>query len=199
MKSFFVLILIGFAAWVTAPTRTYAQGAITLPRSLDQLTEESAVIVHGYVVSCKVEPHPKLKNLMTEVVALRVVETYKGQPRKNLEFRQYVWDLRARVSGGEYHKGQELLLLLRPVSEYGLTSPVGLEQGRFQVSRDGRGQMVAVNGRGNFGLFDSVEQRARRRGMQLTPRTLALARKTTAGPIALADLEDAIRTFAGGR
>ena len=51
MKSFFVLILIGFAAWVTVPRQTYAQGAITLPRSLDQLTEESAVIVHGYVVS----------------------------------------------------------------------------------------------------------------------------------------------------
>jgi len=200
MKSLFALILFAFASLAPMPTRSYAQqGAATLTRSLDQLTEEAAVIVHGYVVSTKVEPHPKLKNLMTDVVSLRVVETYKGQPQKNLVFRQYVWDFRARVGGVEYHKGQELLLLLRPVSEYGLTSPVGLEQGRFQISRDRKGQMVAVNGRGNFGLFNSVEQRALKRGMQLSPRTLAMARKTTAGPMPLADLEDAIRTFAGVR
>jgi hypothetical protein len=136
---------------------------------------------------------------MTEVVSLRVVETYKGRTQKKLVFRQYVWDLGAQANSADYHKGQELVLLLRPVSEYGLTSPVGLEQGRFQISRDRKGQITAINGRGNLGLFNSVEPRARNQGVQLSAKTLALARKTTAGPIPLADLEEAIRTFAGVR
>jgi hypothetical protein len=76
---------------------------------------------------------------------------------------------------------------------------VGLEQGRFQISRDRKGQITAINGRGNLGLFNSVEPRARNQGVQLSAKTLALARKTTAGPIPLADLEEAIRTFAGVR
>src|SRR5262250_2509151 len=51
--------------------------ARTLARSIDQLIEESDVIVHGSVVSSKIEPHPQLKNLMTVVVTMNVKETYK--------------------------------------------------------------------------------------------------------------------------
>jgi hypothetical protein len=175
------------------------QDAITLPRALDQLTEEAAVIVHAFVVSTKIEPHPKLNNLTTMVVSLRVVDTYKGTPQRTLMFRQYIWDLRAQLGAAEYRKGQELILLLGPVSEYGLTSPVGLEQGRFKILRDRKGKAFAANGRGNYGLFNSVERRAVMKGEQLSPRTLALTKQSTVGPIPLADLEDAIRTFARAR
>jgi hypothetical protein len=179
-----------------AMVRSHAQSAArTLPRGLDQLTEEADVIVHGYVLSTKVEPHPQLSNLMTTVVSMSVTDTYKGKPQKSIVFRQYIWDLHGQFGAAEYHKGEELLLLLGPASEYGLTSPVGLEQGRFRVLRDGKGKVVAVNGRGNLGLFDSVEQRARARGLQLSPRTAALAKQPQAGPVPLADLADAIRTF----
>ena len=92
-----------------------------------------------------------------------------------------------------------MVLLLGPVSEYGLTSPVGLEQGRFRVSLDKKGQAVAVNGRGNQGLFNSVEDRARAKGLQLSAHTLAAIKRRDAAPLSLADLEDAIRTFARNR
>ena len=197
-RSFFAgMLTLVFLAAATAPA--FAQQAVTIPRGLDQLTEEAAVIVHGYVISAKVEPHPQFKNLMTAVVTMRVIDSYKGNPPKTLVFRQYLWDLRARLGPAEYGKGQELVVLLRPVSEYGLTSPVGLEQGRFRIMRDRKGQATAVNGRGNLGLFDSVEQRARSRGVQLSPRTTALVRKNGTRPLTLSDLEDAIRTFAGTR
>src|SRR5690242_6421421 len=123
---------------VCLPSSLFAQSsARTVQRSLDQLTTEADVIVHGYVTSARFEPHPQLRNLMTVVVTMKVIETWKGPARKTITFRQYVWDLnQQKAAAGGYGKGQELLLLLRPVSEYGLTSPAGLEQGRFLISRD---------------------------------------------------------------
>lgn len=186
---------------VCLPSSFFAQSsARTVPRSLDQLTAEADLIVHGYVTSARFEPHPQLRNLMTVVVTMRIAETYKGPPRKTITFRQYVWDLnQQKAAAGDYGKGQELLLLLRPVSEYGLTSPVGLEQGRFLISRDHLGNVTALNGRGNVGLFNSVAQRAQTRGLHLSPHTLAVAQQHRAGPIKLNDLKEAIRSFVGTR
>jgi len=174
-------------------------GARTVARSLDQLTKEADVIVHGYVTSVKLEPHPQLRNLTTTVVSIDVKDIYKGKPRKSIVFRQYVWDIVPHRNASEYSKGEELVLLLGPVSEYGLTSPVGLEQGRFRVYTDSRGQTVTVNGRGNRDLFRSVLERANAQGIQLSPRTAAMASHGQGGPVPLADLGDAIRTFAGTR
>ena len=140
-----------------------------------------------------------LRNLMTVVVTMRIVETYKGPARKTITFRQYVWSLDESQGATEYGKGQELLLLLRPVSEYGLTSPVGLGQGRFLISTDRKGHVTAVNSRGNVGLFNSVAQRAQAHGLQLSPRVLTVAQQHRGGPIPLTDLQEAIRTFVGTR
>jgi hypothetical protein len=171
---------------------------MTVPRALDQLTSEAETIVHGSVVDARIEPHPKLKNLTTIVVSLRVQDTYKGTIRKSFSFRQYVWENPGREIS-TYRKGQEMILFLGPVSEYGLSSPVGLEQGRFQVLRNGKSAATALNGRGNAGLFNAVAQRAAAHQVALSARTADLARRNQAGPIALTDLEDAIRTFAGKR
>jgi len=171
------------------------QTARTMPRALDQLAEESVTIVHGFVISAVVEPHPQLKNLLTVLVTMKVESTLKGAPQKTFQFRQYIWDARDRAGSAGYLKGEELLLLLGPVSQYGLRSPVGLEQGRFRILRDNKGNAVALNGRGNMGLFQSVEERARTKGIQLSPKTTALIRTKVAGAVPLDDLKDALITL----
>ena|SRR6185312_12309324 len=172
------------------------RGALTAPRSIDQLSQEAAVIVHGHVVSAKVEPHPQLRNLMTVLVTMQVEETLKGTAGKSFQFRQYIWDLRDQIDAARYGKGEDLLLMLGPVSQYGLTSPVGLQQGRFRITQDASGQAMAVNGNGNLRLFEGTEQRAQARSLKLSSRVSSLARQPKAGPVPLSDLEDAIRTFA---
>lgn len=169
--------------------------ALTVSSPLDRLTREAHLIIRGHITSTRVEPHPQLTNLMTVVVSMNVEETLKGPARRTVEFRQYVWDIRDQGNAAGYVKGEELLLMLGPVSQYGLTSPVGLEQGRFRVSRD-KGQTTAINGRGNLGLFESIEQRARPQGMALSSRTVSLVRRRQPGPVPLTALQDAIRTFA---
>jgi hypothetical protein len=172
---------------------------MTSPQSIDQLSQEAALIVHGYVVSAKVEPHPQLHNLMTVLVTMNVQETLKGTAQKSIQFRQYIWDMRDQLDAAQYGKNEELLLLLGPVSQYGLRSPVGLEQGRFRITRDPSGNANAVNGRGNRNLFDTTAQRAAARGIKLSARTTALLRHPAPGPVSLADLEDTIRGFSGSK
>lgn len=152
--------------------------------------------MQGSVISTTVEPHPQLKNLMTVLVTMTVEDTLKGKPAKSIQFRQYIWDIRDQIDAARYSKGEELLLMLGPVSQYGLRSPVGLEQGRFRI-RYQNGQAVAENGRGNLNLFDFTEQRARARGLTLSRRTTAMMRQSHPGPVPLADLKDAIRALQG--
>lgn len=175
-------------------------GALTVSRGIDQLTQEADVIVHGYVTATRMEPHPQLRNLNTIVVTLQVKDTYKGISQKSLTFRQYVWDAKPQRELAEYGKHQELVLFLGPVSEYGLTSPVGLEQGRFRVYLDKSKKIVAANGRGNVGLFNSsVVTRAQANGVTLSPRILQNAQQAGPSSLLLSDLEDAVRAFARAR
>lgn len=172
------------------------RGAMTTPRSIDELTRESTLIVHGYVTSAKVEPHPQFRNLMTVFVTMNVDDTLKGTAHKTIQFRQYIWDIRDQIDAAQYGKSQELLLMLGPESQYGLRSPVGLEQGRFRITHDKSGQAMAVNGRGNLHLFEAMDQRAQARGLKLSSRVAALEHRPAAGPVPLSDLKDTIRAFA---
>lgn len=155
-----LLIVLSLLLTFDVPWAVAQRGALTAPRSLPQLTQEAERIVHGYVVSARVEPHPQFKNLTTVVITMKVAETLKGAPAQTLQFRQFVWDIRDKLDAARYGKGQELLLMLGPVSPYGLTSPVGLEQGRFVITRDRAGNAQAANGRGNLGLFENAEAQA---------------------------------------
>ena len=40
----------------------------------------------------------------------------KGKAQKTLQFRQFIWDMPGKLNAAEYQKGQELVLLLGPVS-----------------------------------------------------------------------------------
>lgn len=169
---------------------------MTVPRSIDQLSQDATLIIRGHVTSAKVEPHPQFSNLMTVLVKMDVQETLKGTSQRSIEFRQYIWDIRDQLDAAQYAKNQDLLLLLGPESKYGLRSPVGLDQGRFRITYDNQGLLVAVNGRGNLHLFEATEERAQTGGIKLSARATALVRKNAAGPVPLADLEEAIRGFA---
>jgi hypothetical protein len=127
------------------------------------------------------------------VVTLRVAETLKGDVEPTFTFRQFIWDIRDRYDAAGYRKGQHLLLLMNPPTRYGLTSPAGLEHGRFRISRDAAGHESAVNGRGNAGLFRGLAAQLDRKRVNLGPRAAAMIRQNQAGPIALDDLRELTR------
>lgn len=184
------------AALVTALPVSAQQHALTVPRNLDQLTDRAALILRGNVLRAQVEKHPQFPGLDTVVVTLRVRETLKGAPRGTHTFRQYLWDIRDRQDANGYRKGQDVLLLLVEPSPYGLSSPAGLDQGRFRIARDAAGREVAVNGQGNFRLFEGLAAEAAKEGAVLSPASLRMVDAPQSGPVAVADLTRLIRELA---
>lgn len=188
----FLLLL---ACVVAAPVLAQ-RGALTVPRNLDQLTDRAADIVRGTVLSAHVEKHPQLTNLDTVVVTLRVRETLKGHSQGTYTFRQYIWDIRDTFDAAGYRKGQEYLLLMIAPSPHGLSSPAGMDQGRFRIERDRSGREVALNGAGNIRLFDGLAAEAQKEGVALTSRQASVVAKHRKGPVELAELTAMIREFA---
>ena len=170
--------------------------ALTLPRNLGELVLESHAVVQGRVTSVTLEPHPQLKNLLTVAVTLQVEETLKGDALKSFTFRQAIIDARDRRQSMGYRTGQHLLLILMKPSSYGLTSPAGMEQGRFRIDAGHDGKLLATNGFNNAGLFRGLDSQLYARSMKLTPGVQAMVAKPQSGPVSLEDLKIWIRMIA---
>lgn len=178
-RSFLLLALLAVAlpAWAQ-------RGALTVSRNLDQLTQRAGIIVRGTVISAKVEKHPELGG-HTIVVTLRVKKTLKGEAGDTFTFRQYIWDIRDRYDAAGYRKGDEVMLMLLNPNRYGLTSPVGMEQGRFRIVRNREGKEVAVNGVGNSRLFQGVEAPPG----SVSPQFEKMLQQKRSAPVPVQDLE----------
>ena len=175
------------------------EGAIVRPQNLAQMTDEAASILRGKVISVRMGPHPQLTNLQTAVVTLQVDQVLKGQSAQTFSFRQYTWDFRGGARRTGYAAGQNLLLLMTKPSQYGLSSPVGLEQGRFQIMADSQGRLVATNGHGNAGLFTNMTSDIQKRGIALSRSMSSLVAQQQSGPIPLDDLTALIRQLVGAQ
>ena len=173
------------------------QGALTIPRNIQQLTDRAETIVRGNVVSAHIETHPEL-GIGMRVVTLKVHETLKGAERDTLVFRQYVWDVRERLESASYRKGDEVLLLLIAPSRYGLSSPAGMEQGHFRIARDPEGRRMAVNGHGNARLFDGVDAQVAKEGIPLSQASMHMVQRRRPGPIEVGELTGLIRDLVRG-
>ncbi len=169
---------------------------MVLPQNLAELVDESATIVRGRILSARIEPHPELTNLTTVVVAVQVEATLKGEAGQTFTFRQYVWDIRDKQNAAGYRLGQRVLLLLIKPSEYGLSSPAGLEQGRFLITVGADNKPVAVNGAGNARLFHNLKSVLEKRGISLSSSQAERVRAERAEPIPLDELEELIRALA---
>jgi hypothetical protein len=191
----FALFATGLAG-TFAPQASAQIHASVAPANLNHLVENAQTIVRGYVLSVSVEPHPEFANLQTVAVTFAVSEVLKGQSDATLRFRQLNIDARD-VPGPGYHKAEELLLFLNPVSPYGLTSPVGLEQGRFRILRDKKGNKLAVNGYNNIGLFSDVANKSRAAGVVFSARAQAML-AASSGTVSVDSFEDAVRSLVGG-
>lgn len=183
-----------FAAVLALAIAAQAQhGALTMPRNLAELTDHAAVIVEGHVLTAVAEPHPDFPNLMTVVVTIAVQDALKGKPGKLYTFRQFVWDIKDAHDLLGYRKGQHVLLMMNPENQHGLTSTVGLQQGRFRIVDGPDGQPVATNGQDNVGLFEGVAATAAGKGVQFSKRGAQVVSSPPRGPVHLSDLKEIIR------
>jgi hypothetical protein len=130
-----------FAAAVVVAAAAPARATMMIERmSLDRITREAGRIVHGTVTD--VRSGRDESGLPATWVTLDVARTLKGHATTQLTFKQagvtepLPDGTLARIPGlPRYTVGEEVVLFLRGESAHGFTSPVGMGQGTFRVSR----------------------------------------------------------------
>jgi hypothetical protein len=146
-------------------------------RSLDlgQMTHRAARIFAGRCVSSKVVFDPVAGAEVT-VATFRVDRAVKGVSGRTVT---------VRMSGASsdpgsadahspvpiFSRGEEVVLFLYGESSLGLSAPVGLGQGRFEVITDKQGVKRAINAAGNENLTRG-QGRGVRQADLADPRTL---------------------------
>ena len=158
------------------------------PMTLEEMTERAGRIFSGHCTSVRVVEQPGRGMPVTEVT-FRVDRTLKGRPGGTLTIRQpggqsVAGERSARILGlPRFRPGEEVILFLYGESASGLTSPVGLGQGKFTVYTDKEGMRWTVDEYGSRNLFreTSGERRgaAADRGPRRVPADALLERVQT--------------------
>lgn len=188
--------LLGLAVVLAMAFAAQARGQFLYRQvALPELSQRAGVIVQGRIVEARYEPHPNYPHLTTVLVTLQVERMLRGPGDQQFSFRELI--LSPRAAGGKrgYLAGQRLLLFLTAASRYGLSSPLGGEQGRFHIWRDQRGNELVENEFRNAGLFKGLPEAAAQAGVSISPEQLRLA-GVVRGPVSLADLVSVVKQFA---
>ncbi len=159
--------------------------------NLAYLARRAGVVVQGRVVNVRYEGLPGYPNIPTVVVTVQVERMLRGPEGAQYTFRQWLMGREMYRGKGGYMVGQRLMLFLPPPSQYGLSSPLGHEQGRFKIVPDARGQETIANGYGNAGLFKNVPEMAEKAGASLNEKQMQTA-STPSGAVPLNDFVDLV-------
>ncbi|MBZ5561373.1 MAG: hypothetical protein LAP13_03025 [Acidobacteriia bacterium] len=151
-----------------------------------ELTRRAEFIVEGRVLEARYEPLPGYPNLPTIRVTLAVEQVLRGAIGPRYTFRQLLLFEPRRSGKRRYVAGDRLLLFLPAPSRYGLSSPLGGDQGRFHIFADRQGHEQIVNDLGNAGLFNNAGEEASGEGLSLTARQ----QRVVAGRSGAVPLED---------
>ena len=162
--------------------------------NLAYLSQRADVIIQGQITSVRHKPLAGYPNISTVEVTVNVERSLRGLPGRTYTFRELSLGLRSREGKQAYRTGQRLFLFLPSPSQYGLSSPVGIGQGRFHVAVDSAGSARLANEYGNAGLFRDVERDAVKAGKQLTPNQRKLA-STKRGPVPMEEFVSLVQSL----
>ena len=173
-----------------------AEAARVRPVNLEEMTASSGRIFSGQVTAVRVVLDEQLGRPVT-LVTLAVERSVKGEPADGLTIRVFGnQDASAGPASGilglpRFAVGEELVLFLYPPADSGLTSPIGLSQGKFAVYVNAEGDRAARNPFGNAGLFEGLSSAATG-ALEASGRPVASMESRRLGPDELLDLAAAL-------
>jgi len=148
-----VTVGVAVAALATILGATPAAASQVRPVNLEQMTERAVLIFAGRCLETGVVHDAALGREVT-VATFEVERAVKGDPGKTVTVRMAVFDDVSGTPGRpQFETGAEVVLFLYGESRLGLTSPVGLGQGRFDVVTDKAGRRLALNALANRNLL----------------------------------------------
>ncbi|MFB3922334.1 MAG: hypothetical protein ACE145_11470 [Terriglobia bacterium] len=186
--------------WITSGVLLLGLLAATLPAraeflmrqvNLAYLSQRAEIIVQGRVVSVRYEGLPGYPHIPTVLVTLDVERMLRGPAERQYTFRQWIGSRRELGAKRGYLVGQRLMLFMLSPSQYGLSGPIGREQGRFHITRDARGGEQIANEFSNAGLFKNVSETAQKAGASLSEKQMQTA-STPSGAVPLNDFVDLV-------
>lgn len=128
----FIALLLFFAGETSHAVKVVAVGIEEMAARADRIFVGRCVEARGEVDAAH--------GVSVTRYTFSVSRSVKGQVGGTVTFRQYggqVGKRRTAVVGVPvYRLGEEVVLFLKPDSEWGLTSPVGVFQGRYGVATD---------------------------------------------------------------
>jgi hypothetical protein len=158
---------------------------LTLPVNLSYLSQRADIIVQGRIIDVRYENLPGYANIPTVEVSLEVENMLRGPEGRTYLFREVLLGLKAREGKNSYHVGQRILVFLPSPSRYGLSSPIGIEQGRFHIARNPDGEEIIVNEIDNAGLFKNMDTTSYLSAMQLSRNRMKYTETAGRGPVRL--------------
>ncbi len=165
-----------------------------LQLNLEQLYGLSEKVFLGRCLS--VRPETDAAGRRIDEVTFEVTSMLKGAPEKTVVFRQLSGqgnDFLGGIGGSalsaglpHYEVGEEAVIFLSAEGEIGLTAPVGLYQGKFNVAETAVGVKSVRNGLNNRGLFTAWRKSPKLKSMQQSPGVRELLQRN-GGDIRLED------------
>jgi hypothetical protein len=184
-----VLILIFSLALIPSLLATSVR-----PVNLPEMVELADRVFRGKCLSAVKEESTLGAGLTVRQYRFLVIEGLKGvSDGDEVVFRQIRGVGYASIAGvPEYHKGEEVLLFLAPNSRLGLTSPIGMIQGKFSRQGGEQGETSFVNGVNNQNLAYQMD-RPEVRSDGLSPGQIGTLRD--GGPIPMSVFRQMIETI----
>jgi len=109
------------------------------PLSLQQVIAASGFIFSGKVIKVRSERDPASGFIVTNST-VAVEDAVRGVSKDQFTFKQYGGSyngLNVFVAGMSYFtEGEEVMVFLYPASVWGLTSPIGVSEGKLTIQRD---------------------------------------------------------------
>lgn len=121
------------------------------PLDIAQLTTQAELVIHGRVISQEVTLDETSQRVVT-FTTFEVIDTLKGTTGETHRIKQLGGHLSGsdtvhRVPGvPRFVDGEELIVFLPAVSRLGFSSPIGLTQGNYRITR--KHGSATVNARG---------------------------------------------------
>lgn len=137
-----------------------ASASQVVPVNLEQMSERAATVFAGRCLETRVEHDPRLGRDVS-VTTFEVARVAKGADGSTVEVRMLAEGPEGATDSPGFEPGEEVVLFLYGKSDLGLSSPVGMGQGRFAVVTDKKGRRMAVNQFANRNLLRDLTPQGR--------------------------------------
>jgi hypothetical protein len=170
------------------------QASQVRPVNLEEMTERAATIFSGRCIESSAAVDPDLGRVVT-LATFEVDRAVKGEVGATVTIKLLGGSPEGAAAGNSiaglprFRPGEEVVLFLYGESRLGLSSPVGLGQGKFTVFEDKQGGKVAVNAFGNANLTRGLSQEAQQ---LLAPTLRAWSGADAVAPTTLLDMVEAL-------